>query len=103
MPRTELMAQLMRLRRLGAASRATGLDMHTVDGYARAMATSDEGLTRREILRRGAVAGAGATVAGKMVLTPSSALASTPPRTQPSIAIVGAGVGGMTTAMTLKD
>jgi monoamine oxidase len=102
MPRTELMAQLMRLRRLGAASRASGLDMRTVDGLARQAATSDEGLTRREILRRGAIAGAGATVAGKMVLRPSSAMAK-PPATQPSIAVVGAGIGGMTAAMTLKD
>lgn len=101
MARTPHMRVLQRLVRLQGAADRQGVDVAEAEGRARAMAASDEGLTRREILRRGAVAGAGATVGG-WALNSRRAFAAGP-KTQPTIAVVGAGISGITCARTLKD
>jgi monoamine oxidase len=101
MARTPYMRALQRLVHLQRAADREGVDLAEAEGRARALASSDEGLTRREILRRGAIAGAGATVGGWALNAKRAAAAG--PRTQPTIAVVGAGIGGITCARTLKD
>jgi len=59
---------------------------------------SERAITRRELLRRGAVAGA-AVAAGPSVLARSAWAAFGSPR----VAIVGAGIAGLTAALTLQD
>ena len=96
---------LSRLAALSAASRRAGelgIDVPELLGRQAEVLESDEGLTRRDLLKRAAVAGAGLTVAGRLVLHPERAAAAGRGR-QPRIAIVGAGISGMTAAMTLKD
>jgi monoamine oxidase len=95
------MRALQRLVHLQRTADRQGVDLAEAEGRARALATSDEGLTRREVLRRGAIAGAGATVGGWALNAQRAAAAG--PRTQPSIAVVGAGISGITCARTLKD
>ena len=60
-------------------------------------------LTRREVLERAALAAAGASALGAVVLNPRTAWGASKPPAQPRIAVVGAGISGMTAAMTLKD
>ena len=70
------------------------------------MLASDEGLSRRDLLRKAAVAGAGLTVAGRAVLDPQRAFGGGfdhGHQDEPRIAIIGAGLSGLTAAMTLKD
>ena len=50
-------------------------------------------VTRRELLRRGAVLGAGVALAGPTLLRPTAADAA-----KPRIVVVGAGLAGMTAA-----
>jgi monoamine oxidase len=95
------MRALQRLVRLQRTADAQGVDVAEADGRAVAMSASDEGLSRRDLLRRGVIAGAGVTVGGWALNAPRAAAAG--PRTQPSIAVVGAGIAGITCARTLKD
>jgi monoamine oxidase len=80
-----------------------GIDVAELTGRCAEFASTDRGLTRRELMKRAVVAGAGATVAGQLVLNPTKAFGASGPASQPTIAIVGAGISGMTAAMTLKD
>ena len=98
------------MRRLAAlaqeqhAADRLGVDIDEAVGLRDTFAATDAALTRRELMKRAAIAGAGATVAGQLVLNPQKAYgAGRRLSAQPSIAIIGAGISGMTAAMTLKD
>jgi len=96
---------LSRLVELASATRRAhelGTDAVEVLGRRADVQASDEWLTRRELMRRAALLGIGATALGQMVLRPESAFGAQR-GAQPRIAIVGAGISGMTAAMTLKD
>ena len=101
------------MRRLVAHARAEraaarlGTDVAEVVGRRAELLATDRGITRRTLLRRAAVAGAGASLAARIAADPQQALAGAHlarrPASQPSIAIIGAGISGMTAAMTLHD
>src|SRR4051812_31683993 len=100
MPRTLQMRQLQRLARLGSTARTMGNDVAEAEGRALEYAASDRGLSRRDVLRSAVLSGAGAAVAGFGLLGGKQAsAASSVPRSQPRIAVVGAGISGMTAAM----
>jgi monoamine oxidase len=97
---------LRRLAALGQAQREAnrlGVDIEEVVGRGRELARTDAGLTRRDLMKRAAIAGAGATAVGGLVLPGARAAKAAPAGPQPSIAIVSAGISGMTAAMALKD
>jgi monoamine oxidase len=102
MPRTHLLAKLVELASASHRAERAGTDVAEVLGSRAARRETDEGLTRRDLLVRMALGGAGATALGRLVLHPERAFAA-PRRGQPRIAIVGAGISGTTAAMTLKD
>lgn len=103
MARTSSFARLQRLADLGRAAQAQGVDIATAEERQHAFATSEAGLSRRDVLRAGVLLAASASAVGGMALRPSRAFAATGPSSQPRIAIIGAGISGMTAAMTLKD
>lgn len=97
MARTQLARQLQRVASAFRAADATGVPADEV--FAGALSGSP-GLGRRDFLKgAAAVAGAGAI----MSTSAPRARAVSAPRLQPRIAIVGAGIAGMTAAMTLTD
>jgi monoamine oxidase len=105
-PRTKLLSRLAVLAQAQRHARAAGIDVPELLGRREEVLASDAGLSRREVLKRAAIAGAGLTVAGRAVLDPQSAFGrgfDHGHHGQPRIAIVGAGISGMTAAMTLKD
>jgi monoamine oxidase len=102
MARTSMLSRLVALATASRRADQLGIDAVELLGRRAETLASDEGLTRRDLLKRGVAASAGATVAGRMILDPKRAFAATP-STQPRIAIVGAGISGLTAAMTLKD
>ena len=102
MPRTPLMSHLVDLASASRRAGRLGTDATEELGRRSELLASDEGLTRRELLKRSALAGAGATVLGRLALDPERAFGAVR-RAQPRIAIVGAGLSGLTAAMTLKD
>jgi monoamine oxidase len=89
MPRTPLLRSIRRALRDLRASRATGVP---VDELREIRAARPKGVTRRRLLG-GAAAGAA------ILATPKRVRAAT----QPSIAIVGGGIAGLTCALTLRD
>src|SRR5262245_8737007 len=102
MARTEMFRRLRQLAAVAAEADRLGVDVEEAHGRAVAAAGSDEGLTRRDVLKRGAVAAAGATALGSLVLNPRTAWGGRP-SSQPRVAIVGAGISGLSAAMSLKD
>src|SRR4249920_3601477 len=101
-----MLSRLAILAEAQRRARALGVDVPEILGRRKEVLASDEGLSRREVLKRAALAGAGLTVAGRAVLDPQRAFGGGFDRGhhgQPRIAIVGAGISGMTAAMTLKD
>ncbi len=95
----------IRLQSLADASRAAGragTDIDEAVGSRRAYLSTDEGLTRRQLLAAGVVGSAAVSAIGQFVLA-GRAGATPQPRTQPSIAVVGAGISGTSAAMTLRD
>ena len=103
MARTEMFRRLQELVAAAGEADRRGVDVAEAHGLASQAAESDAGLTRRELLRQGAVAAAGASALGSAVLNPRAAWGASKPPVQPRIAIVGAGISGMSAAMTLKD
>ena len=104
MARTGSFARLQRLVDLQRAAAAQGVDVDEAEGRQREYLGSDEGMSRRDLLQRGIILAAGASVMGSAVLRPERAsAAATGPSSQPRVAIIGAGISGMTAAMTLKD
>ena len=93
MARTPLLRALRTLAEEHRAAEQLGLAPAELRGQRVEAAYS-----RREILRRAGVVGAGAAVAGPLAFA-SRAGAATAPR----IAIVGAGIAGLSAAMTLAD
>ena len=93
MARTPLLRALRTLAEEHRAAEQLGVAPAEVRGQRVEAAYS-----RREILRRAGVVGAGAAVAGPLAFA-SRAGAATAPR----IAIVGAGIAGLSAAMTLAD
>jgi monoamine oxidase len=102
MPRTPLLSRLVDLAAASRRADELGTDVTDVLGRRAEALASDEGLTRRALLRNAAIAGVGLTALGRMALQPERAFAG-PKQAQPRVAIVGAGISGMTAAMTLKD
>ena len=102
MPRTPLLAHLVQLASASRRAGDLGTDTAEVLGRRAEALASDEGLTRRDLLKKAVLAGAGATVVGRMVLDPERAFGAHG-HAQPRIAVVGAGISGLTAAMTLKD
>src|SRR5687767_3246028 len=94
MPRTAALRALQRIAADHHAARRLGMPVEEV-----------RGLGRRELLRRAALAGLGATA----FATPAAALADVvadaprPPLRPARIAVVGAGIAGLTAALTLRD
>jgi monoamine oxidase len=102
MPRTPLLSNLVELATASRRADALGIDAKEALGRRAEERASDEGLTRRKLLEKAVLAGAGATALGRAVLDPERAFGAGR-HAQPRIAIVGAGISGMTAAMTLKD
>jgi len=92
MPRTALLRALRRLADDHRAAEQRGLPPAELRGQQHELA-----YTRNELLKRGAVAGAG-VVAGSAFLADRARSA-----TAPRIAIVGGGIAGLTAALTLAD
>ncbi|MFJ7272679.1 flavin monoamine oxidase family protein [Streptomyces sp. NPDC099050] len=95
MARTPLMHALRQLAAEHAAARQLGLPVAEVRGS-----------TRRQLLGRAAALGLGAAVASAAAPGLAHAVEATPdkkPVTPARVAIVGAGISGLTAALTLKD
>lgn len=101
MPRNPLLARVVALAHARREADRLGVDVAEASGRQAAHAASDHGLTRRELMKRTVVAGAGAAAAGRLVLNPGKAFGAGR-SSQPSVAIIGAGLSGMTAAMTLR-
>src|SRR5262245_38015604 len=102
MPRTPLLSHLVELASASRHANTVGTDAFEELGRRSEERASDEWLTRRALVKRAALLGLGATALGRMALHPERAFGAT--RTaDPRIAVVGAGISGMTAAMTLKD
>ncbi|MFE2170142.1 flavin monoamine oxidase family protein [Streptomyces sp. NPDC059447] len=95
MARTPLMHSLRRLAAEHATAARLGMPVAEVRGS-----------TRRELLGRAAALGLGATLAGSAAAGAAHAAEATPdkkPVTPARVAVVGAGISGLTAALTLKD
>ncbi len=103
MARTGMMNTLERLGDLGRAARAQGVDIETAQGRQHEFLASSEGLSRRQMLAAGVMAAAATTAVGRMIIHPERAFAGSRPTSQPNVAIIGAGISGMSAAMTLRD
>src|SRR5262245_48535305 len=102
MPRTPLLSNLAQLASASSQAMELGIDVSELVGRRSETFGSDEWLTRRALVKRAALLGIGATTLGGMVLHPERAFGAVGTG-QPRIAVVGAGISGMTAAMTLKD
>ena len=97
MPRTPLLRALRRLADEHRAAEQLGIPPAELRGRREEAAAS---YTRADLLKRGAIAGAGA-VAGSAYLAERAAAARG--GTAPRIAIVGGGIAGLNAALTLAD
>jgi len=70
MARSPMLARLVALATAQREADRLGVDVAEVVGRHADAATSDHGLTRRDLMKRAAIVGAGATVAGQIVLNP---------------------------------
>jgi monoamine oxidase len=102
MPRTPLLSHLVELASASRRADALGIDVAEDLGLRATARAGDEWLTRRELLAKTLLAGAGATALGRLVLDPERAFGARG-QAQPRIAVVGAGISGLTAAMTLRD
>ena len=92
MARTPLLRAFEQLAREHSAARRLGMPVEEV---------RERAYTRRELLRRGGILGAGIAVAGPAALSsPARAARHT---SGARIAIVGGGIAGLTAALTLQD
>ncbi len=103
MARTGMLSALERLADLSRAARHQGVDVEEAVGRQRAYLSGDEGMSRRQVLVAGVMTAAATSVVGRMVVNPQRAWAGIRPTSQPRIAVVGAGISGMSAAMTLRD
>ena len=102
MPRTTLASSLQRLADTCRSAPLAGADIDEAIGLQRDFLSTDEGFTRRQLLAAGVVGTAAASSVGQLILA-GRASATPRPRSQPTIAVVGAGISGMSAAMTLRD
>ena len=102
MPRTNIALGLQRLADASRSARLIGTDADEAVGRQREYLATDEGLTRRQLLAAGVVGTAAASSIGQLILARRAA-ATPRPRSQPTIAVIGAGISGMSAAMTLRD
>ena len=102
MPRTNIASGLQRLADVSRSARLTGADTDEAVGRQREYLATEEGFTRRQLLAAGVVGTAAASSIGQLILA-RRVDAAPSPRSQPTIAIVGAGISGMSAAMTLRD
>ena len=101
MSRSSLMRSLQSIARDHSVAAALGTDVESVRHQRTALAESDFGMSRRALLRGAAFAGVGAAALGAGILNPAAAGAA--PKRPAKVAVVGAGIAGLTTAMSLKD
>ncbi|MGW5852272.1 flavin monoamine oxidase family protein [Streptomyces sp. NPDC055254] len=96
MARTSVMHALKQLAAEHAAARRLAVPAADV-----------RGLSRRALLERAAALGLGTALAGAATTAPARAAAlpdgGKPPTGNPRVAVVGAGIAGLTAALTLKD
>jgi monoamine oxidase len=90
MPRTPLLRAVQRVAREHHEAARLGIEV----GELR-----ERAYTRRELLRRGGIGGAGLVLAGSLGTAAARASRASAPR----IAIVGGGIAGLTAALTLQD
>jgi monoamine oxidase len=103
MAHTPALSTLERVAALGRVAARRGRDIEVVDAERRAARASDAALSRRSVLKGAVLAGAATTAIGRAVLRPDMAWGARGPSAQPSILVVGAGISGMSAAMTLRD
>src|SRR5580700_20439 len=97
--RTPLLRVLQGISRDYAAADRAGCTVQEVQAERRE-ARRKEGLTRREILKAGALGATSAAVGSAVLLRQSLPAAAA---TTPRIAIIGAGIAGLDAALTLQD
>ena len=102
MPRTNIAFGLQRLADASRSARLTGTDTDEAVGRQREYLATDEGFTRRQLLAAGVLGTAAASSIGQLILA-RRADATPSPRSQPTIAVIGAGISGTSAAMTLRD
>ncbi len=93
MARTPLLRVLRRLAREHAAAETLGISVEELRERE-----AEQAYSRKEFLRRSGAVGAAVAVAGPTALARAAAGGA-----QPSIAIVGGGIAGLTAALTLQD
>lgn len=113
MARTHAMHALRRLAAEHAAARRLGLPVAELRGLRGEMAAAADGgrqpaaaggTSRRTLLRRAAAAGLAVPAATALPAATAHARPSVPARSgSPRIAVVGAGIAGLTAALTLHD
>ena len=110
MPRTPLMRALKRAANDHALAKREGIDYDTVLELREKQ--WEAALDRRNFLKRAGAVGAGLAIGGATFATPAfaksgddgpAAAAAARGRRQPRIVIVGAGIAGLTAALSLKD
>ncbi len=97
--RTPLLRVLQGISRDYAAADQAGCTVQEVQAERRE-ARREGGITRREILKAGALGATGTVVGSQVLLGQMPAAAAT---TTPRIAIIGAGIAGLNAALTLQD
>jgi monoamine oxidase len=95
--RTPLLRVLQGISRDYSAARQNGCTVQEVQGERRAVRREGR-LTRRQVLRSGALSATGAVVVPQLLRTQRNTASATP-----RIAIVGAGIAGLNAALTLQD
>ena len=85
MPRTPLLSRLVDLAAASRRADGLGTDVIEVLGRRDEALASDEGLTRRTLVKQAVVAGVGLTALGRMALQPEQAFAG-PKKAQPRVA-----------------
>jgi monoamine oxidase len=101
MSRSSLMRSLQRMGTNQAIAEAMGSTAEEVRQRRESLEESDVGLSRRSVLKAAAFAGAGSAALCAGILNPPPAGAA--PKRPAKVAVVGAGVAGLTAALSLKD
>ncbi|MGI5487727.1 FAD-dependent oxidoreductase [Microtetraspora malaysiensis] len=106
MARTSSLRALQRLASEHADARRLGIPVDELRGLRAEAAAEPRGIARRELLRRAAVVGLGAAAFAALPRPARAddvlATAAKPPRPG-RVAVIGAGIAGLTAALTLRD
>ncbi|GIH74444.1 flavin monoamine oxidase family protein [Planobispora longispora] len=108
MPRTSSLRALQRVAADHHAARRLGLPVDELRGLRAEAAAEPGGIARRELLKRAALLGLGAAALGAQAAAARPARADTvTPQAGPlkpaRVAVIGAGIAGLTAALTLRD